>query len=86
MNKIAHISDPHLVEEGHSQRRGIDRLRLSFLTLGARIDHYDRAERLARALRLARSFADHVVISGDLTEDGIDAQFARLATILHASD
>jgi Icc protein len=85
MTNIAHLSDLHLLEDGHARRRRMDRLRLSLLTLGRELDADDREERLVRALRNARPHAEHLVVSGDLTEDGVDAQFERLALVLHDS-
>lgn len=85
MTKIAHLSDLHLLEEGHARRRGRDRLRLSLLTLGRQLDDADREARVVRALRQARGLAEHLVISGDLTEDGIDEQIERLASVLRES-
>jgi 3',5'-cyclic AMP phosphodiesterase CpdA len=50
------------------------------------LDASARLRKLARALAAARqSGADHVVISGDLTEMGTEAQFAAFAEVLDAS-
>lgn len=83
MTQLAHFSDLHLLEADHQARRGVARRRLSYLTLGRPNDHEDRRRRASRALAVARaSGADHVLITGDLTEDGLDAQFDVLAELL----
>lgn len=84
MTRIAHLSDLHLVERGFSSRQGMLRRRLAYLSFGRRVDAEHRRERALAALREARS-ADHVVVTGDLTEDGIVAQFEMLAEVLHES-
>ena len=83
MTKIAHLSDVHLVEDHHRDRDGASRLRLSFLTLGRPCDAVDRRRRFSRALHDAyASGAEHLVVTGDLTEDGVDAQVDVLAELL----
>jgi 3',5'-cyclic AMP phosphodiesterase CpdA len=80
MTTIAHLTDLHLIEEGWQSRRGEDALRLRFCSLLRPRDPEARRERLRRGLRAAmRARADHVVITGDLTEDGYDAAFETLA-------
>jgi 3',5'-cyclic AMP phosphodiesterase CpdA len=87
MTRIAHISDLHLLEDDLSARSLKERLRLSFLTFGRSIDAIDRRARVARALRCAwEAKADHLVVTGDLTEDGIEVQFEILASVLRESD
>jgi UDP-2,3-diacylglucosamine pyrophosphatase LpxH len=87
MTRIAHISDLHLLEDDLAARSFKERLRLSFLTFGRSIDAIDRRARVARALRSAwEAKADHLVVTGDLTEDGIDVQFEMLAESLRESD
>lgn len=84
MTRIAHLSDLHLLEEDHAERRGLLRRRLAYLTLG-RPNHAEKRRRRAiHALRSARG-ADHVMITGDLTEDGLDRQFQILAEVLAES-
>jgi Icc protein len=83
MTQLAHLSDLHLLEADHHARRGLARRRLSYLTLGRPNDSGDRRRRASRALAAARgSGADHVLVTGDLTEDGLDAQFEVLAELL----
>jgi 3',5'-cyclic AMP phosphodiesterase CpdA len=86
MTVIAHITDVHLVEPEHAARTGTDRARLSYLSFGRPINYEDRMQRFARALEGAwGSGADHVLITGDLTEDGTDEQFEVLALVLGES-
>jgi 3',5'-cyclic-AMP phosphodiesterase len=84
MTRIAHLSDLHLLEAGHTERRGLPRRRLAYLSFGRPMDPERRRRRAALALRRARH-ADHVVITGDLTEDGVDAQFEVLGEVLAES-
>lgn len=87
MTRIAHLTDLHLLEPNPHRRRGRERFRLSVLTMGRTIDADDHRRRFAFALREARAArADHLVISGDLTEDGLDLQFEVLAEVLAESD
>lgn len=85
MTILAHLTDLHLLERDHWQRRGLSRTRLQFLSVGAALDAEARLQRATRMLRLARRGADHIVLTGDLTEDGADAQFEMLAEALHES-
>ena len=86
MTRIAHLSDLHLIEADPRARSIAGRLRLSLLTLGRRPDPIDRARRATRALREAfEAKADHLVLTGDLTEDGTDEQLRELARILRSS-
>lgn len=86
MTRIAHLSDLHLLEERHAARRGVDALRLAYLSFGRSTDAARRKRRAARALEEAlRTDADHLVLTGDLTEDGVDAQFEVLAEVLAES-
>jgi 3',5'-cyclic AMP phosphodiesterase CpdA len=86
MTHLAHLSDLHLLEPDHDGRRGLERRRLAYLSAGRPHDAEARKRRAVRALTAARrSGADHVLVTGDLTEDGIDAQFEVLAEVLHES-
>ena len=83
MIRLAHLSDIHLLDENHGSRPFSERLRLSTLSFGRRLDHRERKGRLLDALEAALDArADHIVITGDLTEDGHPAQFAALAEVL----
>lgn len=86
MTTIAHLSDLHLLEEGHERRAPAARARLHFLSFGRPAHAARRKHRALRALQQARdACADHVVLTGDLTEDGHDAQFEVLAEVLAES-
>ncbi len=86
MTILAHLSDLHLLEHDHHQRRGVARHRLAFLSTGAPLDAEARRRRAQHELaRAARAGADHFVLTGDLTEDGVDAQFEVLAQVLDDS-
>lgn len=86
MTRIAHLSDFHLVEPEHAARRGADWWRLHYLSFKRPIDAEGRRVRAERALRRAfESGADHLVLTGDLTEDARPSQFALLAELLAGS-
>jgi 3',5'-cyclic AMP phosphodiesterase CpdA len=86
MTRIAHISDLHLLEDNHQLRDAGARLRLSFLSFGRRLDAEERRKRLRTALWSYRaSDAEHLVVTGDLTEDGTEAQFEALAEVFFDS-
>ena len=86
MTHLAHLSDLHLLEADHGARSGAERRRLTFLSAGRKHDAEARRRRAVRALQTAHlRGADHVVITGDLTEDGIPAQYEVLAEVLHES-
>lgn len=81
MIRIAHITDLHLVEHDYARRSASDRYRLQYLNTGRNIDPARRRAKAVAALRAA-SHADHVVVTGDLTEDGSPAQFEAVAEVL----
>jgi 3',5'-cyclic AMP phosphodiesterase CpdA len=86
MTILAHLSDLHLIERNHRQRQGLARQRLMFLSAGSPLEAEARMQRVAASLQAARrGGADHILITGDLTEDGVDSQFELLAEVLHAS-
>ncbi len=86
MVRVAQLSDLHLVETDHAARRGVKKWRLAYLSAHRRLDPDDRVSRARRALEAARAAdVDHVVITGDITEDGTTAQFELFATLLHDS-
>jgi 3',5'-cyclic AMP phosphodiesterase CpdA len=83
MATIAQVSDLHLVEDQYEQRPLSTRARLSCLSLGCPLAPRERRKRVARALvEVRKSGADHLVITGDLTEDGTPPQFEVLAEVL----
>lgn len=86
MTRIAQLSDLHLLEEEFHGRRGQARLRVNFLSIRRRIDIEDRRVRALRSLQRARELGfDHLVLTGDLTEDGHPAQYEMLAEVLEDS-
>lgn len=86
MTIIAHISDLHLIEENHKKRNIFSRKKLSLISFAVALNAEERMERVSNILDLAyHSGAEHVVITGDLTEDGMDLQFDVLANVLLSS-
>jgi 3',5'-cyclic AMP phosphodiesterase CpdA len=84
--RIAHLSDLHLLEPDVKRRTIRERVRLGYLSLFRPIDAEARIRRAVRALERARQQGfDHLVISGDLTEDGGQLQFEELARVLAES-
>jgi 3',5'-cyclic-AMP phosphodiesterase len=79
--RIAHITDLHLVERDYRSRGTRARLRLQYLNTGRSIDAESRCRRVVQALRSARD-SDHILVTGDLTEDGAPEQFEVLAQVL----
>ncbi len=85
MTTIAHITDLHLLEASSSRPLG-ERVRRACLSFGRWVSAALRRQRAALALRAAyESGADHVVVTGDLTEEGTTAQFETLAELLYES-
>ncbi len=83
MATIAQLTDLHLLEDDYRQRPFGPRARLSYLSLGRPLDPRERRERAAYALQEVRAAGvDHLMITGDLTEDGYLAQFEVLAELL----
>jgi Icc protein len=83
MTLLAHLSDLHLLEREHHQRRGPARRRLAYLSAGAPLDAERRIRQSVFALQSAlHCGADHILLTGDLTEDGDPAQFEVLAEVL----
>lgn len=85
--RIAHLSDVHILDTRQRTRHARYRFATKLVTLGQRATSpLSRTTRLARALSIARAKgADHVVISGDLTEVGDMAEFEQFAEVLHES-
>jgi Icc protein len=86
MTRIAHLTDPHIVEATYRQRSRSDWARINFLSFGRPLDPGERRARFAQALAEARSARpDHLIITGDLTEDGTAEQFEAFAEVLAES-
>ncbi|MEM8608445.1 MAG: metallophosphoesterase [Myxococcota bacterium] len=84
--RVAHITDTHLLESDHHLRSGRHRFRMNFLSFGREKDAADRRYRLLRAMcQAVDAGADHIVMTGDMTEDGLPSQFESLADVLHES-
>ncbi len=83
MATIAQLTDLHLVERNYAQRRLESRARLQYLSFGRPLAPEARRNRVSSALRevCARN-VDHLLITGDLTEDGHAEQFEVLAELL----
>ena len=83
--RIAHLSDVHLIAP--RSVRPTYGLRSRALRFGRTNDPAIRGKRLAAALRKAKaSGADHVVVSGDLTELGDEAEYELFGEILADAD
>jgi 3',5'-cyclic AMP phosphodiesterase CpdA len=86
MTTIAHLSDLHVLEDDLRGRSTVERLRLGYLSAGRRNDPRRRRSDVLKSLQSATlACADHLVITGDLTEEGTDGQFEVLAELLHES-
>lgn len=87
MSLLAHFSDLHLIEMDHHKRSRLLRNRLRLLSFYAPdIDFLARYRRVEEALALIKRVgADHVLVTGDLTEDGMETQFEVLSELLHNS-
>ncbi|MDF2693419.1 MAG: metallophosphoesterase [Labilithrix sp.] len=83
--RIAHLSDVHILDSRAGTRQARYRFATKLVNLGQRApDPGVRARQLARALQAAKAHgADHIVISGDLTEVGEEVEFEQFAEILH---
>ena len=83
MATIAHLTDLHLLEDDYALRPLGPRARLSYLSFGRCLDPGERRKRVAACLQEVRAKGfDHLLITGDLTEDGDPAQFELLAELL----
>jgi 3',5'-cyclic AMP phosphodiesterase CpdA len=86
MATIAQLTDLHLLEDSYADRPFGPRARLSYLSFGRRLDPGERKKRVADALEEVRARnVDHLLITGDLTEDGHLEQFEVLAELLSES-
>jgi Icc protein len=81
ITRIAHLSDVHMLDCRPNPARA--RFATRYLSFGRPLEPALRLKRLTRALDAAkRSAADHVVISGDLTEIGAEEEYAAFADAL----
>lgn len=87
MIRIGHLTDLHVIEARPERRDRATRARLSLLNVHrATVDPPERRARVLAALEAARrACVDHLVVTGDLTEDGTPEQFEALAEVLWAS-
>jgi 3',5'-cyclic AMP phosphodiesterase CpdA len=86
ITRIAHISDAHVLDPRPSRTRSGWSMRVRFLSFGRPLDAVGRRHKLKRSLDTAKRVgADHVVLSGDLTEIGAPGEYETLAEILHDS-
>jgi Icc protein len=86
MTRIGHLADLHLLEDDVHTRSGRARARVRFLSFLRPLDPIARVDRAARALAAAAcADLDHLVLAGDLTEDGSHAQFCVLRDLLDMS-
>jgi 3',5'-cyclic AMP phosphodiesterase CpdA len=85
VRRIAHLSDVHMLEDG-PVASVLQDLAIRLVSVGRVVDAKGRARKLERGLAAAvRAGADHLVISGDLTEVGAPAQLEAFAHVLHSS-
>ncbi len=83
MRRIAHLSDVHTLDPAHGRSSARYRFATKFVSLGRPVDPRSRAKKLMRGLAAAKaSGADHVVITGDLTEMGDAREFEHFANLL----
>jgi Icc protein len=81
---IAHLTDVHLVEPEARRPGGLTALaRRGYLNMGRSVDEGGRRRSFAEALRRAATLGfDHLVVTGDLTEEGTIEQFEAVAAVL----
>jgi 3',5'-cyclic AMP phosphodiesterase CpdA len=86
ITRIAHLSDAHVLDPRPSRTRSGWSMQTRFLSFGRPLDAAGRVKKLERALESAKRVgADHVVLSGDLTEVGKPGEYETLAEVLHDS-
>jgi 3',5'-cyclic AMP phosphodiesterase CpdA len=83
MRRVAHLSDVHTLDPEHRRSSARYRFATKAVSLGRPVDPRGRARKLTRGLAAAKaSGADHVVITGDLTEMGDATEFEHFANLL----
>jgi Icc protein len=86
MTRIVHLSDAHVLDPRPSRTRSGWSMQVRFLSFGRPLDAEGRRRKLSRSLATARRVgANHVVLSGDLTEIGSPGEYETLAEVLHDS-
>lgn len=86
VKRIAQLSDLHLLSFDNRSVTAGQSLRTRYVSLGRSLDPEARAGRARTALARARSAgADHVVLTGDLTELGLLSEIEVLAEVLWSS-
>jgi Icc protein len=84
--RIVHLSDAHVLDPRPSRTRSGWSMQVRFLSIGRPLDAAGRRKKLIRSLDAARRLgANHLVLSGDLTEIGTAGEYETLAEILHDS-
>lgn len=84
MSVIAHLTDVHLVEPEAQRPAGFGAAaRRGYLNMGRAVDEGGRRRSFVEALRGATALGfDHLVVTGDLTEEGTVGQFEAVASAL----
>jgi 3',5'-cyclic AMP phosphodiesterase CpdA len=83
--RIGQLSDFHLLELAARERTGASYARVRYLGARRAFDPAGRVESAREALAAAKDAdLDHLVITGDVTEDGHPAQFEIFAELLAA--
>jgi 3',5'-cyclic AMP phosphodiesterase CpdA len=82
--KIAHFSDLHLMGDGPVPARRLANKRVAgWINLRYRRSHIHRAAYVrAIAREIARAGVDHVVVTGDLTNLALEAEFERARSVI----
>ena len=84
VTRIAHVSDVHMLDPRPSRSRSGYSMGVRFLSLGRPLDAAARRKKFIRSMACAsRSGAQHIVVSGDLTEVGAPEEYEALAEALH---
>jgi Icc protein len=86
MRRLAHLSDVHLLSEVRFGRDSAYAIRAHAVGLGRAVQPDTRAKKLERALAaVVASDVDRLVITGDLTELGHEAELELLGELLQRS-
>ncbi|MBI4954448.1 MAG: metallophosphoesterase [Myxococcales bacterium] len=86
VRRIAHLSDLHLLSFANRGVSAGNTVRRGFVSLGRPLDPEARAAKALAAMRDARALgAEHLVLSGDLSELGLASELQVLADVLASS-